>query len=140
MRCGWRRLARHEALAAGIGAVLLAASCRPGRSWLRMALEWRGFQVHVACNGDEALRALAAVRPCAILLDLMMPIMDGLEFLEVRRQRPDIADVPVICVSAATPQMLADALRLGAQECLAKPTNLDELCERVHAYCVRSLP
>ena len=105
----------------------------------RMALEWRGFQVHVASNGDEALRTLAAVRPCAILLDLMMPVMDGLEFLEVRRQRPDIADVPVICVSAATPKMLADALRLGAQECLAKPTDLDELCERVHAYCVRSL-
>ena len=47
----------------------------------RTALECWGFDVHVAPNGREGLRVLSEHRPCVILLDLMMPIMDGLTFL-----------------------------------------------------------
>ena len=103
----------------------------------RTALECWGFDVHVAPNGREGLRVLSEHRPCVILLDLMMPIMDGLTFLAERRRNAHTAEVPVVCVSAAGPEMMDHALRLGARECLHKPTDLDELCERVGAYCSR---
>jgi DNA-binding response OmpR family regulator len=76
------------------------------------------------------------VRPCVILLDLMMPVMDGLTFLAERKRRHLAEEVPVVCVSAAGEEMTADALRLGAKECIPKPADFDELCQRVAHYCV----
>ena len=101
----------------------------------RMALEWNGFEVHLASNGEDALRVFSRAQPSVILLDLMMPVMGGLDFLAARRDRPDVAGVPVICVSASGQTMMEDALRLGACECLPKPTDFDELCQRVREYC-----
>lgn len=101
-------------------------------------LMWDGFRVVTAANGREALAALAAERPCVILLDLMMPIMDGLTFLRERhRILPNTDSVPVICVSAAGHDLTAEAIRQGAVNCLPKPTDLDELCQVVAAYCRR---
>ena len=102
------------------------------------ALSCGGHDVLVAQNGYEGLRALEAQRPCIILLDLMMPVMDGLTFLAERRKRGLAIGVPVICLSAAGAEMFSHAIRLGANECLAKPTDLDELCDLVTYYCARS--
>ena len=101
----------------------------------RTALSCGGHEVMLAQNGREGLRALEGRRPCIILLDLMMPIMDGLTFLVERKRRGVAADVPVVCVSAGGAEMVAHALRLGANECIQKPASLDELCERVAHYC-----
>ena len=67
----------------------------------RLALTCGGHDVVLAANGNEGLRALERMRPCVIILDLMMPVMDGLTFLVERRRRGICADVPVVCVSAA---------------------------------------
>jgi CheY-like chemotaxis protein len=101
----------------------------------RYALTCGGHDVLLAANGSEGLRALERQRPCVILLDLMMPVMDGLTFLAERRRRGICADVPVVCVSAAGEDVTAQALRLGARECLAKPTDFDHLCTKVTQYC-----
>jgi DNA-binding response OmpR family regulator len=101
----------------------------------RATLGCEGFEVRTASDGAEGLAALEAGRPCVILLDLMMPRMDGLTFLAERRRRHLADDVPVVCVSAAGPEMVASAMRLGARECIAKPADLDTLCERVAHYC-----
>lgn len=106
----------------------------------RTALECGGYDVRVAPNGREGLRELYDRRPCVILLDLMMPVMDGLTFLAERRRHPTAAEVPVVCVSAAGPEMIAHALRLGARECLQKPTDLDQLCDLVRIYCHERSP
>jgi DNA-binding response OmpR family regulator len=106
----------------------------------RTALSCGGHEVLTAHNGAEGLRALEDRRPCLILLDLMMPIMDGLTFLAERRKRRVAEDVPVVCVSAGGPEMVNHALRLGAKECIQKPADLDELCERVDHYCRRVPP
>lgn len=89
----------------------------------------------LAHNRRECLRALERHRPCLILLDLMMPVMDGLTFLVERKRRDIAADVPVVCVSAGGQEMVAHALRLGAKECIPKPADLEQLCERVGHYC-----
>lgn len=101
----------------------------------RTALTCSGHEVVVATNGREGLRALEGQRPCVILLDLMMPVMDGLTFLAERKRRQVAADVPVVCVSAGGADILNQALRLGAKECIHKPADLDDLCERVSHYC-----
>ncbi len=105
------------------------------REMERFALQCTGFHVEVASNGRAALEALSELRPCVILLDLMMPVMNGLDFLKSRQLEPALAKIPVICVSAAGPGLLSAALKLGAQECLVKPADLDVICERVRVLC-----
>lgn len=97
----------------------------------RTVLEFGGYAVTLAGNGVEALRHLEHTRPDVIILDLMMPVMDGLTFLAERSRRQLAESVPVLCVSAAGREMTAHALRLGANECLPKPTDFDTLCQRV---------
>jgi DNA-binding response OmpR family regulator len=101
----------------------------------RTMLDCNGYDVTLATNGQEGLRALQKCRPCVILLDLMMPVMDGLAFLAEREKRHIGDRVPVICVSAAGEELLADAVSLGAQECIHKPADFNELANRVARYC-----
>ena len=101
----------------------------------RTALTCGGHEVVLAPNGREGLRVLETQRPCIILLDLMMPVMDGLTFLSERSKRGVAADVPVVCVSAAGEEIVSRAMRLGAKECIHKPADIDHLCERVEHYC-----
>lgn len=105
----------------------------------RMALECSGFDVATANDGAEGLQRLRRDRPCVVLLDLMMPVMDGLTFLAERQKDQIGTDVPVICVSAGGPEMLAEARGLGAAECVHKPADFDALTELVERYC-RSSP
>ena len=98
----------------------------------RTMLQASGYDVITARNGAEALSILETQRPCVILLDLMMPIMDGLTFLQDRKAMTHGGDAaPVICVSAAGKELTAEAVRRGAVHCLPKPTDLDELCDTV---------
>lgn len=100
----------------------------------RAIFEVCGYRVCDASNGAEALTVLERSSPDVIVLDLMMPVMDGLSFLRERRARHVAEDVPVVCVTAAGEAMSRDALRLGAQECIAKPPDFDVLCEHVGRY------
>jgi two-component system sensor histidine kinase/response regulator len=65
-------------------------------------LSQAGMAAQTAANGEEGLRRVAASKPSVILLDLMMPVMDGFEFLRRLRANPDWADIPVITLSAKT--------------------------------------
>ena len=118
-----------------MGTVLLIEDDRDIREMERFALSFAGHHVIMAEDGIEGLRALEGTRPCVILLDLMLPRMDGLTFLSECELRGIATNVPVMCVSAAGHTMLREALRRGARECLQKPTDLDHLCERVAHYC-----
>ena len=93
------------------------------------------YRVVTAANGREALAAVAQARPALILLDLMMPEMDGLEFLEQLRRNPVAAAIPVIVITAKelTPQ---DRQRLHGRvsEVIAKGTfNAVALAEQINA-------
>jgi CheY-like chemotaxis protein len=63
----------------------------------------RDYRILLARDGQEALAILQDCRPQAILLDLVMPNMDGFQFLELRRQQPDLRDIPVVIISARDP-------------------------------------
>ena len=95
------------------------------------ALADEGYEVRRARNGDEALRILQGWLPQLILLDLMMPLMDGGAF-RTAQQRLDrgVADVPVIVLSGAL-EVRIRAAELGAVEALSKPFELHQLVEAV---------
>jgi CheY-like chemotaxis protein len=93
---------------------------------MRMVLEASGYQVLEAGDGAEALAVARAHRPRLILLDLMMPGMDGFQFRESQLRDPAIAAIPVVIVSGggAVPEKAAE---LGAAGYLVKPTDLQRL-------------
>jgi DNA-binding response OmpR family regulator len=91
------------------------------------ALTCQGFAAIVARNGHEALDLLATgLRPAAILLDLVMPVMDGREFRTRQREQANIATIPVIICSAEAPSTAAD---LAAYATFTKPLDLDALID-----------
>jgi two-component system, NtrC family, sensor kinase len=85
---------------AAVGRVLLIDDDDLVRRGVRLALAPLGWEVTEAENGEVALASLAAARPDAIILDLMMPRMDGFEFLDELRARPDWRDIPVVVITA----------------------------------------
>jgi CheY-like chemotaxis protein len=87
-------------------------------------LEMSEYRVKTATNGADALDQVRTDRPAAVLLDLMMPVMDGWEFLRRCRREPFGATLPVAVMSAAR-DAAAAAAELGAQAFLNKPFELD---------------
>jgi CheY-like chemotaxis protein len=92
-------------------------------------LEAEGYRVARARHGGEALALVEAERPTLILLDLMMPVMDGLSFAQALRARPAVCDVPIVVISAdGNRQRAAPVEPVGY---LAKPFDIDSLLAHV---------
>lgn len=88
----------------------------------RLALKKAGFTVVTVNNGIEALERVAVERPDAILLDWMMPDMDGFETCRRLKENPATRDIPVIFLTAKVQESeVARALALGAAGCIGKP-------------------
>lgn len=101
-------------------------------------LEMRGYKVSRAANGREALELLKdTAPPCVILLDLMMPVLNGWEFCEQQRRDERLKDVPVVVISGdgSTDQKAA---RIGVTEYLRKPLELQAILEVVRRHCRRA--
>jgi DNA-binding response OmpR family regulator len=96
------------------------------RNLVADALRDAGYDVDVAANGAEALRHMRRQRPDAIVLDLMMPHLDGSAFSQLMRLDPHHANVPILVLSAAY-DVATEAARLGAQAVLTKPFSLEDL-------------
>lgn len=111
--------------------VLVVDDHKDLRGILVEILEDERYEVVSASNGQEALDALRrGLRPALILLDLRMPVMDGWEFLRLRRDEPDLARIPVLALSAGTPRKAPDRSD-GVVAVLPKPISADELCQAV---------
>jgi two-component system, chemotaxis family, chemotaxis protein CheY len=93
-------------------------------------LEAEGFEIRRARNGKEALERLEPEPPQLILLDLMMPVMDGWEFAQRMRQKPSVANIPLIVLSADR-NVGSKATDIGAVGHLAKPFELNDLLDMV---------
>src|SRR5690625_3456514 len=108
------------------------------RNLIRSFLEKQKFHVVEADNGYEAKDVFLTYRPCLILLDLMMPIMSGEEFLSwLREEKHD--DVAIIMLTAkATTSDKISGLKLGADAYLTKPFDLEELLAQVEAVLRRT--
>ena len=103
------------------------------REGFSMLLEFEGYTVLTASNGKEGLEVLhRGQRPCMIVLDLMMPVMNGLEFLEVVNQDSTLATIPVVLVTAFHDR--TNLVKWPIQ-ILKKPVDYDLLMSAVKKYC-----
>jgi CheY-like chemotaxis protein len=106
------------------------------REMLERFLELEGFEVRTAANGQLALDALSADSALSvILLDLMMPVMNGWQFREAQVSDPKIAGIPVVVVTAAGAK--DDIPAIQADAWLSKPVDLDRLLATIGEICRR---
>ncbi|MBC8078207.1 MAG: response regulator [Chloroflexales bacterium] len=96
-----------------------------------------GYAVASAADGQEALAYLDQqdAMPCVIVLDLMMPRMNGWEFRAAQQQHPIFATIPVVVLSARLDSVDS---AIDVAERLAKPINVDRLLSAVHRHCARA--
>ena len=108
--------------------VLLVEDTEDNRFMMRRLLEMSGYHVVEATNGEEAVKLAAAESPGLILMDLSLPVIDGLAATRLIRKLPNAANTPIIAVSAHdTSDFLAEALQAGCNSYITKPIDFNEL-------------
>ena len=107
---------------------LLVEDTEDNRFMMRRLLEMSGYQVIEATNGEEAVRIAAAEKPDLILMDLSLPLIDGLAATRLIRKLPNFENTPIIAVSAHdTTDFLTEALDAGCNSYNTKPIDFTEL-------------
>jgi DNA-binding response OmpR family regulator len=108
------------------------------RTFLKKALERAGYDVALAANGQEALNMLSEGGISLVLLDIMMPGLDGFEILELIPQK---LNIPVIMLSGISDQATKiQSLGLGADDFIEKPFSIGELITRIQVKLRRTKP
>jgi CheY-like chemotaxis protein len=116
--------------------VLIVEDNEATREALALLLQIGGYTTAEAADGREALAYLRSHEPPRlVLLDLMMPVMDGWEFLRERRKDPALAAIPVVLFTAAGGLEAPAVWALGANDVLHKPANPDDLLATAGRYC-----
>jgi CheY-like chemotaxis protein len=112
------------------GAILAVDDNEHLLTFLVDLLTFKGFTVRAAAHGRQALEMLADWTPDVILLDLMMPVMNGLEFLARRQDDPALMQIPVVAITGNWTLATAD---VSADAVLAKPFAIDQLLDQIVA-------
>ena len=115
------------------GGILVVDDDPDIRDSLREVLEDEGYDVACVGNGREALDHLKAAKPqpCVILLDLMMPVMDGWQFRKEQKQDPELAGIPLVVITATGKRPVL----IDAAELVMKPLDLTQLFAAIERYC-----
>lgn len=117
--------------------VLLVEDNEANRYLERFLLEREGLEVLVAINGREALEAARRLKPHLVVLDILMPEMDGYQAAALFKADPALADIPLVGVSSlAMPGDRARALRAGFSKYLEKPINPETFGREVKRWLV----
>jgi CheY-like chemotaxis protein len=109
--------------------ILLVEDDEDVREMLKLTLEVSGYDVDVATNGATALAALGRQRPCLVILDLVMPVMDGWEVLAEMKVR-QLGDIPVCVITALSGHAPSEAVAS-----LCKPFDARDLLAIAGRYC-----
>ena len=112
--------------------VLLVEDTEDNRFMMKRLLEMSGYRVVEATNGEEAVRVAESEAPGLILMDLSLPMIDGLAATRLIRKLPMCQKTPIIAVSAHdTSDFLAEALEAGCNSYITKPIDFNELEELI---------
>src|SRR5436190_871334 len=118
-----------------VDTILLVDDHRDAREAMAELLRQEGFAVALAANGREALAILyTGLRPCLIIMDLMMPVMNGFEFREEQLRDAILADIPFIAYSAVV-DVAKNAQHLQAHGYFEKPTDPANVLKVVRQLC-----
>lgn len=102
---------------------------------IRMRLEANGYEVILAHNGEDGLRRAKEDKPALILLDMMMPVMDGFEVLRRLRQDPALRNLPVVMLTArGESKSIFKAQNMGVMDYLIKPCDSKDLLDVIRRY------
>jgi len=101
---------------------------------LQTVLEAEAYEVETADGGRSAISKVESNPPDLILLDVMMPDMNGYEVIRQLRQNQDIPYIPILLVTAHEEPKAVDGLNVGANDFIRKPIDFDELLARVKAF------
>jgi len=112
--------------------VLLVEDTEDNRFMMRRLLEMAGYRVVEAMNGDDAVKVAKAESPQIILMDLSLPVIDGLAATRLIRKLPGFKSTPIIAVSAHdTSDFQSEALEAGCNSYITKPIDFNELEELI---------
>jgi two-component system sensor histidine kinase/response regulator len=113
--------------------ILVVDDIEDNVSLLEAILTEEGYEVHTAKNGKSALAQIEASPPDLVLLDAMMPGMDGYEITRRIRQNKKLPFIPILLISAYVEADIPKGLDLGANDFIRKPINYEELMARINA-------
>jgi len=112
--------------------VLLVEDTEDNRFMMRRLLEMAGYQVIEAMNGEEAVKLARTESPHLILMDLSLPVIDGLAATRLIRKLPEFEAIPIIAVSAHdTSDFQSEAIEAGCNSYVTKPIDFNELEELI---------
>jgi CheY-like chemotaxis protein len=111
------------------GCVLVVDDEEGIRDTLREVIEMIGCSAVVASNGAEALEAMAREKPCLVIVDLLMPVMGGVELIEAMRRDPELSALPIV-VSTSVPGRAPSGVPV-----LAKPVAIEAVWECMRRSC-----
>ena len=118
--------------------VLLVEDTEDNRFMMRRLLEMAGYHVIEAMNGEEAVKLAKTGSPRLILMDLSLPVIDGLAATRLIRKLPELESVPIIAVSAHdTSDFQSEAIEAGCNSYVTKPIDFNEL-EELIAHLLKS--
>jgi two-component system, cell cycle response regulator DivK len=118
--------------------VLLVEDTEDNRFMMRRLLEMTGYRVVEAMNGEEAVRLAETELPGVILMDLSLPVIDGLAATRLIRKLPKCNQTPIIAVSAHdSSDFQSDALQAGCNSYITKPIDFNELEELIAKMLVK---
>ena len=112
--------------------VLLVEDTEDNRFMMRRLLEMSGYRVIEAMNGEEAVKLARSESPRLILMDLSLPVIDGLAATRLIRKLPEFEAIPIIAVSAHdTSDFQSEAIEAGCNSYVTKPIDFNELEELI---------
>jgi CheY-like chemotaxis protein len=120
-----------KSLTTALKRILIVDDDAQTRDGLALAIRAAGHTVRTAADGLEALKEVRARRPDLIVLDLIMPTMDGWTFRLHQLTDPALADIPVVILSGAGRAAAPEAARLGISNCFAKASAAHEIIELI---------
>ena len=111
------------------------------REFIGYNLRREGYEIYTASNGKEAVEIATSTRPHLIILDMMMPVMDGRQACEQLRKIPELNETIIVFLSAVQEeQCQIDSYLAGADDYITKPVSMKVLCSRVNAIMKRLKP
>ena len=121
--------------------ILIAEDSVATRRALAFVIRKLGYDVLEASNGAEAVRLARANRPSLILLDILMPVLGGIDALRTLRNEPENANVPIIMLTSLTDsETVISAIEAGANDYISKPYTSESIVDRVRKYMESDAP
>ena len=119
--------------------VMIVDDTRPNVVILQRALSDAGYNISVAFDRKSALDLIPKLKPDLILLDVMMPGMNGFEVCKRLKENPEVSDIPIIFITAMEmPKDVLTGFEAGAVDYITKPFSLQEVCVRVKTHLILS--